>query len=109
VSFLIRELLTHVFGRAFGEVELLVGLVLAFALWCLDYAIIERRRRPRHALVLLLAATTLLILLSLPQWDGRTLIRIGVTGVVYYGLFWLGARAVREHDRSQGRHGPYKR
>jgi hypothetical protein len=95
VNVVIHELLVRVFGKAFGEVELLLGVVLAFALWCLDYAIIERRR-PRHAIVLLAASVTILVLLVLPQWDGRTLMRIGLAGLVYYGLVRLAGLATRK-------------
>ena len=98
MGILIRELLTHIVGKAFGEVELILGLVLAFALWCLDYAIIERRRHPRQALVLFVAATAIVVVLVLPQWDGGTLLRIGVAGVVYYGLVWLARRMVRKQN-----------
>ena len=85
VRVVFHEVFGHLFSRLFPEGEFLFGWLLAFALWCLDYAVIEfRRSRLRYALPLAAAAAGLVTLLLLPGWEPRSLWRIGVAGVVFY-------------------------
>src|SRR5688500_9697013 len=88
----LTELFAHLIGKLFGEFGLVLGMPLAFSFWCLDYALIERRRRPRHAIVLVTTAATVLALLLLPRWDSRTLLQIGFAGALFYIPFFLHAR-----------------
>ena len=41
----IRELLSHLLGKGFGELELIPGVPLASPLWCLQYSVSTWRIR----------------------------------------------------------------
>jgi hypothetical protein len=80
-----RQLFIHLLSRLFPNGEWLFGFLLAFGLWCLDYAIIEARRgRFRYAFPLAVAAAGFVTVVMLPAWESRSLWRIGVAGVLFY-------------------------
>ena len=95
----VRDILTHVSGRAFGELELILSFVVAFAFWCLDFAVIEWRSRRSHALVLALAGLGIIGLVLLPRWAVADLVRIGLAGLVLYLPFYVvSSRHRRRQD-----------
>src|SRR5688500_1189277 len=79
-----RDIFTHVFGRALGEVELIRVIVIAFALWCLDFALIEWRARPHDAVVLALAGLGIIGLILVLRWEPWDLVRFWIAGFVFY-------------------------
>ena len=98
-----RALFEHLFGslfhRLFPEGEFVFGWLLAFALWCLDYAVVEAaRRRLGHAVPLAAAAAGLVTLVLLPDWEARSLWRIGLCGLIFYLPLFVHSR--------RPRHGP---
>lgn len=84
----IRELLSHLLGKGFGELELILGMPLGFAFWCLQYSISTWRTRRRGSVILIVAAAGIITLLMMPAWDARTLLRIIVSGCLFYLPLW---------------------
>jgi len=92
---LFRELCVHLFGQMFDGMDVILGVLVAFAWWCLDYAVIERRHRPHHAIVLALAAALVLGVVIVPNWSGKTLLRAAVMAVLVYLPLRIGGQVSR--------------
>lgn len=89
----VRELLSHVLGKGIGEVELILGMPLAFAFWCLQYSIVTWSSRRRESIVLIIVGVGIISLLMMPAWDVGTLLRIVLAGCLFYlPLFFVGRR-----------------
>lgn len=102
MSDIFREILRHLFGRAFGDIELILGFPLAFALWCLNDAAVSWKTRRVESVILAMAGLGLITLLLIPDWDAGTLLRIGASGLLMYlPLFWL-SRQRRQGGRRVG-------
>ena len=79
----------------FDGMDVILGVLVAFAWWCLDYAIIERRHRTHHAIILALTAAIILCLVIVPNWSGKTLLRAAVMAVLVYLPLRMGGRLSR--------------
>ena len=100
----IRELVSHLIGKGFGEVELVLGVPLAFSFWCLQYSIATWRVRRGESVVLLLAASAIITLLMLLGSDPGTFVRIVLAGGLFYApLYWHALLARGGGARERGK------
>ena len=85
--------MSHALGKGIGETELILGVPLAFAFWCLQYSLVTWSSRRRESIILIIAAVGIITLLMVPAWDVGTLLRIVLAGCLFYvPLFFVGRR-----------------
>lgn len=99
MSAIIRELLQHFLGKVFGEVEFILGWPVAFAFWCVQYAIIRWPVRRAESLVLAVVASGIFTVLVMAEWDVGTLCQIILAGCLFYVPVFLFTRSRQNRAR----------
>jgi hypothetical protein len=80
--------LEHLFGPMFeklvGREAIFGGILLAVALWFLDYAVLEWRVRKHYSVVMAVVGVGCVVGVLWIDWEPWALLRCGIVGFVFY-------------------------
>ena len=100
---IIEQILGRLVSRLIGPVVLIGGGALVFALWCLDWAILESRRRPVYAVLLAVTGASIVGVVVLSS-SAMELLKSCAFAALCYAVMCLARRRgrVRHEDPSVG-------
>src|SRR5688572_14049072 len=97
--------LEHLFGpifeKLFGLQAIFGGMLLAIALWFLDYALLEWRIRKLYAIIMAVVGIACIVAVLWIEWEPSALLRCAIVGALFYIPLRMSIRRSR-YERGPG-------